>query len=189
MTEIRKRELQSNLNHITELLDDSSCLLHVGWRRPTSDTTVMHALIDRADAWRVTDCRWTLSWSGHHVYVTAVTPGSSTVLLHRFLISPSLDAKIGHINGNALDCRRVNLRVLTQSEVCWSAPGHRNKTSRFKGVHRSRRGRWIAQINPSGVACRHLGTFDSEYDAACAYDRAAIDVWGEDTYLNFGGDL
>lgn len=60
-------------------------------------------------------------------------------------------------------------------------------TSRFKGVSWSRtRKKWCACININGKS-RHT-FFDNELDAACYYDRSAVDAWGEDALLNFPDD-
>ncbi len=49
-----------------------------------------------------------------------------------------------------------------------------HKTSRFRGVTWNKaRNKWRAQINRQNNR-RYLGDFDSEYDAACAYDIAVM---------------
>ena len=54
----------------------------------------------------------------------------------------------------------------------------------YRGVTRKKR-RWQAQINDSGII-RYLGLFSNETQAALAYDRAAIELYGtEGAKLNF----
>jgi hypothetical protein len=58
-------------------------------------------------------------------------------------------------------------------------------SSRFKGVSWSaQRRKWRAQIGPAG-SVRDLGFFLKEDEAALAYDRAAVEMFGEFARLNF----
>jgi hypothetical protein len=53
---------------------------------------------------------------------------------------------------------------------------------RFKGVKPAASGRWIAHY---GSGSKHIGMFDTEEQAARAYDRAAAAKWGAYARLNF----
>ncbi len=61
-------------------------------------------------------------------------------------------------------------------------------TSRYKGVYWERkRLKWRAHIYKD--SCRiHLGYFDNEEDAACAYDQAARELFGDFAKYNFEGE-
>lgn len=93
---------------------------------------------------------------------------------------------IDHINGNGLDNRRDNLRV------CTPTTNGQNKRSRggeskYKGVFRNKQVKtkitWMSCIrfNKKHI---HLGSFNSEIEAAIAYDNAAIKYFGEFAKLN-----
>ncbi|CAN0488288.1 unnamed protein product, partial [Hapterophycus canaliculatus] len=56
--------------------------------------------------------------------------------------------------------------------------------SRFKGVCITRAGKWRAVIY-IGRKQKYLGVFDSEFDAARAYDAAALQHFAEGAKLNF----
>lgn len=108
--------------------------------------------------------------------------------LHSYLTGWKL---VDHINGNGLDNRRANLRPATQAENMRNREKQRfvrgdvRPTSRYKGVSlRRTSGRWYAYINGGGKA-RYLGSFVDETDAARAYDRAALEEYGEFALLNF----
>ena len=93
---------------------------------------------------------------------------------------------IDHINHNPLDNRIDNLRVCTQSQN--AANGRKSKDiktySQYKGVSfRKDNGRWIATIRVKRKQI-HLGYFDTEVEAAAAYNQAALKHFGEFAYLN-----
>lgn len=82
-----------------------------------------------------------------------------------------------HINGNRLDNRKVNLRVVTHSQSL----ANRGKVSRarpYKGVCQLPGGRWRAVLGVGGRKL-HLGVFDTALEAAKAYNAAAIRFYGQ----------
>ncbi len=104
--------------------------------------------------------------------------------LHRIILSV-VDPKIeiDHINGDTLDNRRANLRILPRSENQRNRGPNRNNTSGFKGVVRFR-GKWAAQINIDGKHIVKAGFFTAE-DAAREFDRLSEEHHKEFGFLNF----
>lgn len=91
--------------------------------------------------------------------------------------------QVDHINGNRLDNRVENLRDVTQSQNQWNMRPRGGK-SKFKGVYLAKGGKkWGARIKLNGVT-RHLGTFAGEVDAALAYDRASVELHGQNGLTN-----
>lgn len=102
--------------------------------------------------------------------------------LHRFLLQIN-DSKqqIDHINLNRLDNRRSNLRLCTPSQNQANIKAHvRNKTG-YKGV-RARYGKFEAYIWKNKSI--YLGSFNTIKEAANAYNKAAIKLFGEFARLN-----
>lgn len=57
-------------------------------------------------------------------------------------------------------------------------------TRRFRGTRWNPRGFWVARISVDGAA-RYLGSFDTEEEAAQAYDTAAVAHFGSHSRRNF----
>lgn len=76
--------------------------------------------------------------------------------------------QLDHINGIRTDNRLSNLRECSNLENCQNVRAHRDSSSRYVGVSRTKNGRWVAHICTAGTV-RHIGTFDSEAAAAAAY--------------------
>ena len=93
--------------------------------------------------------------------------------------------RIDHRDGDSLHNWRSNLRAATCGQNTFNARKRLDCVSRFKGVNWDRdSGLWRARITQN-YRRRSLGRFESERDAALAYDRAAIDLFGEFAKTNF----
>ena len=82
---------------------------------------------------------------------------------------------------------KMLLRFEDPNERARLSLAHRLKgpaNGNYKGVSPAKLGRWRARITVEGKG-RHLGTFDTECEAAKAYDIAAYAEWGDDCFLNF----
>lgn len=100
---------------------------------------------------------------------------------------------VDHRNGDGLDNRRCNVRAATQSENSRNTRKMlyrkgKPTSSQYKGVcFDKQRKKWEAYIHPKNRRKRHLGRFESEVDAARAYDKAAKEHFGEFARPNFNG--
>ena len=90
--------------------------------------------------------------------------------------------QVDHINRDKLDNRRENLRPATNSQNQVNMPPKRGKS--FKGTELVPSGRFRARgcLNYKQV---YIGTFDTEAEAARAYDAWATIAHGEFAWLNF----
>jgi hypothetical protein len=107
-------------------------------------------------------------------------------LMHRIVMNAKEGEFVDHINRDKLDNRKSNLRIVTFSENLANKPLQKNNTSGYKGVsfHKST-GKWCAYIGSSrGNSSVNLGTFINKEDAARAYNKAAIQLYGDCALLN-----
>lgn len=89
---------------------------------------------------------------------------------------------VDHINGNKLDNRKSNLRVCTKRQNSYNRKLSKNNKTGLKGVSPDRnKFRAVIYWNYKRI---HLGMFDSPADAAAAYDRKALELYGEFAKLN-----
>lgn len=136
------------------------------------------ALCDMEDLHYLTRFRWTVGSpaSGQHYPVTQI--GNVKVPMHRLVVGYVGKLKqVDHINRNGFDNRKSNLRICSLSENLKNRDAKRGR-SRFKGVWPTESGRWRAHIKVEGRRIS-LGTFDTEEQAAAAYDTAAKEHHGK----------
>lgn len=108
--------------------------------------------------------------------------GGKTTYLHREVMRAKSGDIVDHINGDTLDNRRCNLRIVDKS-VNVINRGVSNKTG-FRGVHENREGKFRAMVQIGGKRFGS-GYFGSAREAAEAYDRLAIEHHGAFAILNF----
>lgn len=140
------------------------------------------ALINDADLLLISPYTWCAQHTRHHWYaITFIGSGHTArrrVSMHRLLMSAPPGIQVDHIDGDGLNNQRSNLRLGTNGQ---NQANRRTAfgASRFKGVNREKRGKpWRAAIKVDGRKI-HLGAFENEIEAARAYDRAALERFGE----------
>lgn len=140
-------------------------------------------LIDREDLDLVKGYKWQ-----YHIKTGIMCRANKkTVYMHRLIMSAPKGAVVDHINHNHFDNRRVNLRLCTQSQNSKNQQKPKNNTSGYKGVQfenrKELRKKWraIIKVNRKNKC---LGRYHTAEEAAEAYNKAAIDYFGEFACIN-----
>lgn len=95
-------------------------------------------------------------------------------LMHNLIMGVT---KVDHRDHNGLNNQRINLRLASDPQNQGNRRPSVGGASRFKGVSQDK-GRWRAKIGFDGSRIS-LGSFESEEEAALAYDCAASSLFGE----------
>lgn len=148
--------------------------------------------------------KWYILHTGKHkrpyaftrFYTEQDAKNGKTFLMHHLIMGTS--GAVDHINNDSLDNRKENLRVATYQENGWNKPKSktiRGKTpaSPYKGVVRCKRAngeeyfRVLFKLSKKGDKpdrfCR-MGPFETERDAAIAYNEEVVKHRGQYAYLN-----
>lgn len=135
--------------------------------------------VDLEDWDRVKGFKWaSVKSSGGKFYA------GTHLALHSLVLGKtgqSRKAVTDHKNGVTLDNRKSELRAASTSQNNVNTKLAKNNTSGFRGV--SWRG-WQAGLGVDNKL-EYLGFFDNPVEAAMAYDRAALEKYGEFARLNF----
>ena len=140
------------------------------------------AIVDDEDYDMLSGMKWHVrgEYAVHSEYHYPKNPGTTS--MHK-LIMPTPEGKvIDHINGNGLDNRRSNLRIVAQAQNCMNKKPY--SSSGYKGVtFDARYNSWQARIGINGKRIT-LGSCKTAIEAAKLYARAAKEIQGDYMHIS-----
>ncbi len=119
------------------------------------------------------------TWSTSAGYACADRSNGKCIFMHRLIMNAPDDIQVDHINGDKLDNRRFNLRLVTISQNRANQRMRFTSTTGFKGVSRHRK-KFVARVQRT-----YVGIFATAEGAARAYDNRARELFGLFARPNF----
>jgi len=134
------------------------------------------AIIDEEDFPLVSKYKWHASSNGGGKWYAATSSKKGRFRMHSLIMG--FPGEVDHADGNGLNNRKSNLRPCTRSQNNANKLKCVGGSSIFKGVYLSRNKKWKAKIHVHRKT-HYLGTFDTQEDAAQAYNVACFKFFGE----------
>jgi hypothetical protein len=145
-------------------------------------------VVDDEDFKYLNQWNWYCSDTGYAVRTAYFRDAENKRIKHRVymhrLILRIRRSTCDHINGDRLDNRKYNLRKCSKTENNRNSSGKPNtRQHRYKGIYKNHR-KWYFQISKNGNK-QIGGGFNTDIEAAKAYDNVALAWYGEFAKLNF----
>lgn len=151
------------------------------------NSTAVVALVDDEDYNKVKDYRWLLSPKGYIIRYEGPSNARVQYRLHNQVLGLPANSGVDHINNAKWDNTKLNLRVVSHSVNSQNKLTSGRNISGFKGVYhdpnRASFKKYKATICKDGKN-KTLGYFPSAEDAADAYDKAALELYGPTALTN-----
>lgn len=145
------------------------------------------ATVDDEDYQKLRKHRWYFTSHGYAERDKRISgsPKKLRFFMHKIIMNTPDNFDTDHINGDRLDNRKENLRICLRSENLMNQRKTSSKTSsRYKGVSWNKKSnKWEVSIKVN-YKKHYIGSFLLEYEAAKAYNCAAINLHGKFSKIN-----
>lgn len=150
-------------------------------------------LVDDEDFEYLNQFNWKYSYgyAVRNVFVkTVIKDGrpvtkTKTIRMHRVIMNDPKGLCVDHIDRNKLNNQKSNLRICTSAQNAINTSMYKTNTSGFRGVNYDKLScRWTAKIQLNNKR-RYIGRFNTKEEAAIAYDKEALKLFGNYAVSNF----
>lgn len=142
------------------------------------------ALVDADDIEIVAHSTWAARLDGRILYAYRSYDQGPHRFMHRAIMDAADGELVDHINGNGLDNRRQNLRLVTSQQNRMNILAPRGMSGYIGVSWHKRLNKWQVLMKVNGKAI-YVGVFCCPIEAAIARDVAAMELHGEFASLNF----
>ena len=133
---------------------------------------VAETIVDDKDYYKLKRYSW---WFNTNTYVVGKI-NKKSLLLSRFIMNCPKNKIVDHINGNRLDNRKSNLRIITRAENAQNKLSKINGSSKYIGVSYNKNlSQWKASITYNRTEM-YLGRYSTELEAVHARDIKAKEL-------------
>lgn len=141
-----------------------------------------HAKLELIDYHKISKVKWFKDSTGYARMSIRRNGIRTDYAMHRVVIKAKPGQIVDHINGDPLDNRRSNLRIVTASQNNMNSKPSLNR--KYKGVYKTTKGTtYESRIGFKGKQI-YLGCFKTQEEAAAAYDDGAMILFGDFARLN-----
>lgn len=144
---------------------------------------VAYAIVSKCDG-QAKNIRWRLNSDGYPI----ADVSGKTIKMSHYIMEVDKGVSVDHKDGNRLDHRRGQLRIVTAHQNAQNRHKKKGASSEYYGVYfHTRTKKWHTRVRGKNACC--LGYFESEIEAAEAYDMWTVHGQHEFRKLNFPENL
>lgn len=133
-------------------------------------------MIDAEDKAVVEGHAWRSHPNGGGAVYASTRIGEKTMYLHRLIMNDPAGLVIDHIDGDGLNCRKINMRVCSSEQ---NSQNRRSHKKAFKGIYLDKgRSVWRVQVNANGERHR-VNSIPTREDAVRIYNELSATLHGE----------